>query len=570
MATVDELSVALRNADAAGDADAARVLAAEITKMRGAAAPAAAATGMSTDEDVARSAGSGALRGFAGFLGVGGDLSKGLGAATEKLKAAGVPVDEARTSMLDAMPEWLRKYHQPQQTVTGLVTGAPPTPRPVIGSSEIRGAIESAAGAPVTNYKPETRAGKYAGTIGEFGGNPLSYLAPGTIPAKLLGVVASGAGSEAAGQATEGTKAEPYARVAGAMGGALLPGAAARVVTPAPASPARQRLVDILNNEGVTSLTAGQRTGNEALRYAESTLGNAPFTGQPANRIVREGQEQFTDAALRRAGTGGAATPDVLAANQARLGDAFRDLSARNTLQMDQEFGRDVGQAVRGYDRVPPSQQRAIVEGYVNDIVTHMQGGGTMPGAFYQEMRSRLSTQANGLRQSDPTLSDTLRNLRNALDNAMGRSVSPADRDMWNAARREYGAQKVIEKTASRAGEATAEGVVVPSNLRNTVSAENRGAYARGEGDFSELARAGAGVMGPMPNSGTAQRSNVLKLLDVATLGIPNALGGRALMSAPVQAFLSNQAATAAMPHVARRPVSAAIAALMAAQQQNQ
>ncbi len=537
-------------------------------EFRAAAAPAAddpwkAFRSVSTAEDMARSGGSGALRGFAGFLGIGGDISKGLGAGTQAMKAAGVPVEQARASMLEAMPEWLRKYHQPSKSLSDVVTGGAGTERPVIGSAEIRKGMESAAGAPVTSYVPQTTPGKYAGTVGEFAGNPLSYAAPGTIPAKILGTVAAGVGSEAAGQATAGTKFEPYARVAGALGGSVVPSTVARVVTPAPASAARQRLVDILNDEGVTSLTAGQRTGNEALRYAESTLGNAPFTGQPANRMVREGQEQFTDAALRRAGTGGMATPDVLAANQKRLGDVFQDIPARNALVPDNKFINDIVSATARYKKVPDSQQKAIVQGYIDDIIPHVNAG-AMPGAEYQIMRSMLSREAKA--NADPYLSDALRGIRNALDSAFGRSISPADKDAWNTALREYGAQKVIEKTASKAGEATAEGVVVPANLRNTVSAENRGAYARGEGPFSELSRAGAGVMGPMPNSGTAQRSMAYKIGDLLTGGIGPALTGRALMSGPVQRYLSNQAAAGAVPHAAPRPVSAAIAALMAQQ----
>jgi hypothetical protein len=218
------------------------------------------------------------------------------------------------------------------------------------------------------------------------------------------------------------------------------------------------------------------------------------------------GQEQFTRAAMRRAGQGlEDATPETLAANNQRLGDQFEHLSARNTLTPDNQFITDLTQAVRDYRNVPNSQQRAIVQGYIDDIVGHVNAG-QMSGAQYQEMRSRLSRQSNSLRNSDPTLSDALRDMRNALDNAMERSIpaGSADAQLWRDSRREYGAQKTIEKAASRAGEATAEGQLVPANLRNAVSANNRGAYARGEGDFSELARAGSGVMAPLPNSGTA------------------------------------------------------------------
>lgn len=64
--------------------------------------------------------------------------------------------------------------------------------------------------------RPETTAGEYAETVGEF------------LPGALLGggvrqMIAAGMGSEAAGQATEGTKLEPWARVGGGIlgGGAM-------------------------------------------------------------------------------------------------------------------------------------------------------------------------------------------------------------------------------------------------------------------------------------------------------------------------------------------------------------
>jgi hypothetical protein len=299
-------------------------------------------------------------------------------------------------------------------------------------------------------------------------------------------------------------------------------------------------LVDTLRNEGVTSLTAGQRTGNKPLQYLESASSSQPMAGGGAQRIQTEGQRQFTEAAMRRAGTGPDAAPEVLAQNQQRLGNEFERLSSQNNLMPDNQFVTDIVNAVRDYRRVPDSQQRQMLQGYVDDIIGHVNNG-TMPGPQYQEMRSRLSRQANSLRMSDPTLSGALGNLRDALDNAMGRSIAPADQEAWQAARQQYGAQKVLEKTASRAGEATAEGQIVPANLRNTVAAENRGAYARGEGPFSELARAGSAIMKPLPDSGTAQRLKALSLLNDATLGIVPAFTGRALMSRPVQAYLGNQ-----------------------------
>ena len=475
----------------------------------------------STTEDVLKSGGVGLAKGGIGLLGAVGDLS-----------ALGSKGIEAATNYVSDMLG-VERYKRPEK---------PSILENIPTSASIQSAVEEKTG---KFYEPKTTAGKYARTAGEF--LPSSLLGPGSLAVKVGTGATAALGSEAAGQYTEGTAAEPYARVAGALAGGLAPSAMGRAVTPLPASAARSRLVDVLADEGVTSLTAGQRTGNKSLQYAEDFLGNAPGAGGSASRIRQEGQEQFTEAAMRRAGSGPDASPEVLAANNQRLGDQFRDLSARNNLTPDNQFITDLTTAVRDYRNVPNSQQRAIVQGYVDDIIQHVNAG-TMPGAQYQEMRSRLSRQANGLRNSDPTLSDALRDMRNALDNAMERSIpaGSGDAELWRQSRREYGAQKTIEKAASRAGEATAEGQLVPANLRNAVSAENRGAYARGEGDFSELARAGSGVMAPLPNSGTSQR---LSLTNAAMLPV-SATVGRALMSRPVQGYLGNQVLARQLEHL--------------------
>lgn len=264
---------------------------------------------------------------------------------------------------------------------------------------------------------------------------------------------------------------------------------------------------------------------------------------------------------MRRAGAGPDATPEVLAQNSQRLGNEFEQLSARNNLTPDNQFVTDIVDAARHYRRVPDSQQRQMVQGYIDDIIEHVNNG-SMPGPQYQEMRSRLSREANSLRESDPTLSQALRDMRNALDHAMERSIAgTADAGAWGQARREYAAQRTLEKAASKAGEAMTEGQISPSALRNTVSAENRGAYARGQGDFSELARAGAGVMQPLPNSGTAQRN---LLTNLAMLPV-TATAGRLITSRPVQGYLGNQLLARTME---RAPtVREAIARALLAQQ---
>ena len=113
------------------------------------------------------------------------------------------------------------------------------------------------------------------------------------------------------------------------------------------------------------------------------------------------------------------------------------------------------------------------------------------------------------------------------------------------------------------AGSAVAEGLISPSQLRNAVVQQDRRGYARGHGDFSDLARAAEAIMKPLPQSGTAPRqffqrlaSGIGAVLGGATAGLPGAAAGfaapaaagRLLMSRPVQAYLGNQALAQAAP----------------------
>jgi hypothetical protein len=81
--------------------------------------------------------------------------------------------------------------------------------------------------------KPQNVGGHFGETVGQFLGNPMSYIGPGSLAAKLLRTIMAGLGSEAAGQLTQRPWAEPFARIGGGMLGG---GAAASALERAPAA----------------------------------------------------------------------------------------------------------------------------------------------------------------------------------------------------------------------------------------------------------------------------------------------------------------------------------------------
>lgn len=522
--------------------------------------------------------------------------SGGVGLAQGAIGMAGMIPDIARM-MKGAANEYLfdpllnATIGPPSKKLSDLVTGPRPDQQPtdinkMFGSQNIKKQIEGVTG---EFYKPQTTAGKFARTAGEF--LPGSLMGPGGLASRALTGGAAAVGSEAAGQATEGTSFEPYARIGGALAGGMLPSMAARAVTPMPAQQAaRQPFVQTLEAEGVP-LTAGQRSGSEALRYAESTLGNAPGSGGRAAQAMETQGEAFTAAALRRAGiNANRATPDVIDAGFTRIGQQFDDLAARNALHGDRALGNALSTVEREYQSVVnPAQRVPVVSETIRDIGDAIAAnGGILQGPAYQAMRSRLDRLQRS--SSDNQLSEALRGIRTALDNAMERTIvrtNPGDLGAWREARNQYRNMLVVEKAATGAGENAAQGLISPSQLRNAVAQQGRRAYARGQGDFADLARGGEAVMKPLPQSGTQPRALVAAIPMMAGGVIGSMFGpagaglgalaghaagiaapglaGRALMSGPFQQYLSNQRAAPFLLNNQVRP-NAALQSLLETQ----
>lgn len=495
----------------------------------------------STIGDIAKSTGAGLVRGAAGLAGLKGDVEEIIGGGLDWLgRKVGLPEPPPIRPPSGAIETALEKVHK----------FLSPT------SADVTSAIEGAIG-PL--HEPETTAGEYARTIGEF--VPGALAGPGGLARKALTqTVLPALASETAGQVTEGTRLEPYARMVGAILGSAAPSAGMRAVTPFPVAPGRRAALQTLEREGVTATTAGQKTGNRKLRYIESEIG-----GNKIDEVLEKQAEQFTQAALRRIGVNEThATPDVIDRAFNQIGQRFDDLASRNLLIADNQLLTDLGKAEADYKMlVPPSQRAPAVDKLINDILD-ISSRGPIPGRVYQTYRSRLDKMARSAK-ADPQLSEALFSMRNSLDDGMERTMqrlgNQADVAEWSDARRQYRDILVIEKALGGGGEQAGAGLITPARLRMAALGQNRRNFVRGKSNFTDLAQAGQSVMTPLPQSGTAPRAAVraIPAMIGATAGsiaggpaggglgalggvLAPALMGRAVMSPAVQRYLSNQA----------------------------
>ena len=351
-------------------------------------------------------------------------------------------------------------------------------------------------------------------------------------------------------------------------------------------------------------MTAGQRTGSMPLRWFEETAADMPLVGGHAARLNEATGRGFSGAAARTMGAQGDEifTPEMLQREigrggpgqpRGRLPQAFEDISNRNTLTPDPQFANDLATVRTRYETNTLPSQRASgakdIDTIVDDVIDKIgQSNGVLPGPVYQSIRSRLTSMADSL--SDNAAQNELRRaitgIRDALDDSMGRSISPADQAAWTQARREYANWKTIQP-ALGTGSRTAEGYVSPTQLANAARRRDHTAYDTGQGELNQLARAGEAVLRPLPQSGTGPRAaagNVLSLglagggalsgnpLYAMAAGAIPAATGRMLLSRPVQRYLSHdyaiQQALGTMPRAGDARRAALIDAILGQQQQ--
>jgi hypothetical protein len=367
-------------------------------------------------------------------------------------------------------------------------------------------AVENAVGQKF--YEPQTTAGEYARTIGEFA--PMAAFPAAGAVGRAANVVAPALASETAGQLTKGSSMEPWARAAGAFAGGAVP----RAITPLPADAMRAGHLATMEKEGVTALTAGQKTGSNPLRYFESVAKDTPGGGAKIRAMETQAAEQYTAAVLRRAGVKAERATPVL--NQAfdDLGRKFDHLAGSTKLNADPTLTQKLLRARSEYNQlVPELMRKPVVSNTVDDVLnTAQQNGHVIPGEVYKAVRSRIERMRSAS-ASDPELGNALRTMRDALDDAMEKSMPAPRAGQWKEVRKQYKNLLTIEKAATGAGENAANGLISPAQLRAAAKQKGKRAFTRGKEDFRALADAGEALMKPLPQSGTAPRAAVAGLL---------------------------------------------------------
>jgi hypothetical protein len=295
-----------------------------------------------------------------------------------------------------------------------------------------------------TLHKPQTTAGEYAETIGEFA--PAAATGGGSFLGRVgKGVIAPAVASESAGQLTEGTALEPWARFVGAVTGGVganlarapgtgannFVGGAARGVTDQQFADARrlvedaaQRGITLTADEAINAVTNGGTKLADVRRYVEGSEGGgnrlAPVMAQRPEQVMtttRQALDQVsppvTDPSLQGArlqeGAEGVLTQARQAINQVAQPhyDALRGQAVQlppaitNSPAYQQALARVRGNEIKNQPIANLPDDNAAV---VNEVVKELDTMGTQAaGTEMVPGDRRLAALIGDARQSTDT-----------------------------------------------------------------------------------------------------------------------------------------------------------------------
>lgn len=259
--------------------------------------------------DIGKGAVSGVESGVTGLAGTPGNIGNFVRAGAERVLPQNI-VDTAARSMRG-------------NPLTAAFTGP--------DSAEIQRAVEPYTGA---FYQPTSKLGKFARTGTEFGtaallpGSGMTRAAasvPKVIAARTLNTVAPAVASETAGQLTENTPYEPYARAIGGIAGGVT---AAKAISPQAVLPQFSDVGKALVSAGAGAAMHTMGAGPIATvasiiapYAADKLMRTAPVQGYLANQALPQSARDIITQTLVQQGL---SQPSGIERNQAGRADAAK------------------------------------------------------------------------------------------------------------------------------------------------------------------------------------------------------------------------------------------------------
>jgi hypothetical protein len=319
-------------------------------------------------------------------------------------------------------------------------------------------------------------------------------------PNKLAPLVAAAEYGSPLERATKGGVAFAGNRL-GEMAGKAL-GRVAQPTRPGELSQTQALANEAADRLGV-KLSAGESSGNRALKYAESATADLPIAAGMATRRSTGNTKAMNTAALRQLGQeGDEITEAVLSKARNDIGGEYDRILNPARIELDTSFRAEV-KNITG-SKVMKELKDESIEGMLEQFRSMPKGKITVSGEWFQQNKTALDTAIRGAYNNGQAgKAMALERFEKAMDRAAMRSLSTEDRAAYKTAGRQWSTLRALET-----GKVVENGNVMPGRLDQYLTTRYKGAYKEGrlKGELPDIARL-ANSLRPPPNSGSVPRA---------------------------------------------------------------
>jgi hypothetical protein len=133
-------------------------------------------------------------------------------------------------------------------------------------------------------------------------------------------------------------------------------------------------------------------------------------------------------------------------------------------------------------------QIKKLVDDALDTIATKRK----ISGETAQSIKSQLNDRMRDAFNSDNSeLGNALKSLAGGMDDAIGNTMTAAERAAWEKARRQYGNYKAVEDVMNRPVRQGAEADIPVKNLASALERQFSTSYSKGTADLAPVARLG-------------------------------------------------------------------------------
>ncbi len=243
-------------------------------------------------------------------------------------------------------------------------------------------------------------------------------------------------------------------------------------------------------------------TDNKIVKMMGEAMEKVPLSGSKSEQR----QVAFNRAVLQTIGGDKDAiriTPDIFDKAMTKSGETIGEIGNKTNIPLDPAFNKGLGEIVSNAEKYETSDVTKVIKNYADELYLKAEAG-VIPGETFRKLNTKISTQIRNTSNGD--LKHALSEFQENMHDVLERNIASAeDLATLKDARRQYAIAKVIEPLVAK----STVGNISPSALMGAVTSNKsaKSMMARGRaGDVGDLAKIGQLFLKEPASSGTAER----------------------------------------------------------------